>query len=73
MAGRKAICARDITAGPGTCSYWWDGCRAKVTLCFNEFTRENGGQIDMAKAQEWAASRDKAQQPQRALDLGEAA
>jgi hypothetical protein len=73
MAGRKAICARDISAGPGTCSYWWDSCSAKAAHCFNQFVRKNGGTIDMAKAEEWAAARDKALQPQRALDLGEAA
>lgn len=73
MAGRKAICARDINAGPGTCHYWWDICPAKIAHCFNQFVRENGGTIDMAKAEDWAAARDKALEPQRKLDLGEAA
>ncbi|WP_288016486.1 hypothetical protein [Microcystis phage Mae-JY04] len=73
MAGRKAICARDINAGPGSCTYWWDGCRAKAAHCFNQFVLDNGGKIYMAKADEWSSARDKALQPQRALDLGEAA
>lgn len=73
MAGRKAICARQITHGPGSCSYWWSGCGAKVAHCFNKFIRDHGGEIDMAKAKEWAAERDKALQPQRALDFGGAA
>lgn len=73
MAGGKPICRRNISAGPGTCFYWWDGCRAKVDHCFNQFVRENGGKIDIAKADEWVAARDKALQPQRHLDLGDAA
>ena len=73
MARRKAICARDITAGPGTCFYWWESCPAKVSQCFNRFIRKNGGEIDMTKAEEWAAARDRALEPQPKLDLGEAA
>ncbi len=73
MAGRKAICGRNIHAGSGTCTYWWDGCRAKAAHCFSQFVRSNGGTIDMAKAQEWSAAREKALQPQPALDFGDAA
>ena len=64
---RRSICARDITAGPGTCAYWFDSCPAKVGLCFNRFIRENGGEIDQETATLWAKARDIAVNPEPTL------
>lgn len=63
---RKRICARDLAGGPGTCWHWWDGCPNSVGHCFIRFIRDAtgqqfGGAIDLAKAKEWEAARDAAQ------------
>ncbi len=34
---RGKRCGRDVDAGPGSCSAWWDMCPAKVANCY---TRE---------------------------------
>lgn len=46
-------CGRQITKGPGSCSYWFESCPKKVPNCFQRFIRDNGGNIDMEKALEW--------------------
>lgn len=38
--GKKA-CGRDPAAGPGTCSFWWDGCpKAEERGCYNRWQRQ---------------------------------
>lgn len=64
---RGRTCGRDIAAGPGSCHSWWDGCPAKVRHCFMRFISENGGTIDMAKAEQWAKARDVAVEPEPKL------
>lgn len=64
---RGRICARQITAGPGTCSYWYDSCPEDVRHCFNRHIRELGGTLDQAGAEAWARERDKAVNPEPAL------
>ncbi len=71
---RPRICARQLTAGSGSCSYWWDTCPDNVRRCFIRFIRErtgkqHGGEIDMVAAKEWERARDKALNPAPKLDL----
>lgn len=64
---RGRICSRSIAAGPGSCHYWWDSCPAMVRHCFMRALLVNGGEIDMAKAQEWAKTRDAHVEPEPKL------
>jgi hypothetical protein len=68
MTRRKGFCTREITAGPGSCWYWWEGCPAKAKHCFMRHVRANGGEIDLAQAEAWQAARNKARDPQPTLD-----
>jgi len=54
---RGKICARQIDAGPGSCSYWWESCPKDVRRCFNRYIREHGGTIDRAQAEAWDKAR----------------
>ncbi len=67
MSRRGKICARQITAGPGSCGYWFDSCPSAVRHCFQRHLRANGGQIDMAAAERWAKVRDGAVEPEPKL------
>jgi hypothetical protein len=64
---RRKICARSITAGPGSCAYWWESCPDAVRHCFNRHIRSKGGTVDQAGGESWAAERDAAIEPQRVL------
>jgi hypothetical protein len=58
---RKSRCARDPSAGPGTCWFWWEGCPEKIPDCFSRFMRawaEANGTSEPEKAiAAWQASR----------------
>ena len=74
MTSRRKRCARQLDGGPGTCSYWWEGCRNHtIPHCFNAFVAENGGQIDLDRAKEWEAARNAYNQVQQELQLSGAA
>lgn len=64
MSRRGKICARQLTAGPGSCSYWWGTCPRDVKHCFMRFVRENGAadsrgtkSITADQAAEWDRQR----------------
>jgi len=67
MTGRKKICGRAITAGPGSCWYWWEGCPQSVRHCFNRFIRESGGEIDRSQAEDWDRQRTALREPEPKL------
>ena len=61
---RARVCARDMQAGPGTCSYWWDTCPANVAHCWIRYAQENRHLVDAlpeeqkAAMTEWEKQRD---------------
>lgn len=72
---RKHICGRDLSAGPGTCYFWWDTCPKSVRHCWQRFVRANPRLKDaspeeqeLAKAQ-WLADREHLRDPEPELKL----
>jgi hypothetical protein len=50
---KYTVCGRALTAGPGSCNAWWNGCPDNTRHCFNRYIREHGGTIDMEQAEAW--------------------
>lgn len=64
---RGKICARQIDAGPGSCSYWFDSCPSDIRRCFNRYIRESGGTINLEQAKEWDIARTAEVEPSPVL------
>lgn len=40
---KRGACRRDPKAGPGTCTYWWEGCpNAEARNCYQLHARLHG-------------------------------
>lgn len=68
MSRKGRVCGRSLSAGPGSCNAWWDGCPSNVKHCFQRWVVSNGGAATMEQAEQWHSEREREFIPELPLE-----